>query len=46
MSDSTGILPLALLLALAGELIGRWLFFITVTPKNIASSFICEEQAA
>lgn len=46
IADSTGILALALLLALSGELIGRWLFFVTVTPKNIASAFICEERAA
>jgi DMSO reductase anchor subunit len=46
VSDSTGILALALLLALSSELIGRWLFFVTVTPKNVASSFIYEEGAA
>lgn len=45
-SDNTGILVLALLLALSGELMGRWLFFVTVTPKNVASTFICEERAA
>ncbi|MDX1981546.1 MAG: DmsC/YnfH family molybdoenzyme membrane anchor subunit [Bryobacteraceae bacterium] len=28
-----------LLLALAGEWMGRWLFFVSVVPKNIAASF-------
>ena len=44
-SDNAGILAFALLLALAGELMGRWLFFVTVTPKNVASVFVCEERA-
>ncbi len=30
----------ALTLALAGEFIGRWLFFVTVVPKNIGMSFV------
>lgn len=29
----------ALLLAVAGELLGRWLFFVSVVPKSVASSF-------
>ena len=29
----------ALTLALAGELLGRWLFFVSVVPKNIAAAF-------
>lgn len=28
-----------LLLALAGECMGRWLFFVSVVPKNIAATF-------
>ena len=46
ISDSAGIVVLALLLAFSSELIGRWLFFVTVTPKNVASSFVYEERAA
>jgi DMSO reductase anchor subunit len=30
----------ALTLALAGEFIGRWLFFVTVVPKNMGAAFI------
>jgi DMSO reductase anchor subunit len=30
----------ALTLALAGEFIGRWLFFVSVVPKNIGMTFV------
>lgn len=36
----------ALLLALTGELVGRWLFFVGATPKNIASGFLAPEKTA
>jgi DMSO reductase anchor subunit/Fe-S-cluster-containing hydrogenase component 2 len=36
----------ALALALLGELIGRWLFFVSVVPKSIASAFLAAEKAA
>lgn len=36
----------ALLFALAGELAGRWLFFVGTTPKSIASGFFATETAA
>ena len=36
----------ALLLALMGELGGRWLFFVGVVPKSIASAFLATERAA
>jgi DMSO reductase iron-sulfur subunit len=36
----------ALLLALAGEWIGRWLFFVTVVPKNMAAAFSARPGAA
>jgi formate dehydrogenase iron-sulfur subunit len=36
----------ALLIALAGELMGRWLFFVGTTPKSIASGFVVAEKAA
>lgn len=29
----------ALIIALAGEWLGRWLFFVSVVPKNIAAAF-------
>jgi hypothetical protein len=28
-----------LALALAGEWLGRWLFFVSVVPKNVAAAF-------
>ncbi len=43
-SDDGRLLGLALLLALAGEIMGRWLFFVTVTPKNVAASFVGDER--
>lgn len=36
---------LALLPALAGELTSRYLFFVTVVPRNMAASFIAKEAA-
>jgi Fe-S-cluster-containing dehydrogenase component/DMSO reductase anchor subunit len=33
-------------LALAGEIFGRWLFFVSVVPKNIAATFIPAGKAA
>ncbi len=41
-TGSVAVLTLALIglaLCLAGELIGRYLFFVTVVPKNMAGSF-------
>lgn len=38
--------PLVLLLALGGELIGRWLFFVSVVPKNIAAAFTAPGKVA
>ncbi|HUP02806.1 MAG TPA: DmsC/YnfH family molybdoenzyme membrane anchor subunit [Bryobacteraceae bacterium] len=47
------ILPLAsdarvatLILALVGEWLGRWLFFVSVVPKNIAAAFTSSERRA
>ena len=37
--------PVALALALVGELLGRWLFFVSVVPKNIAAAFLRAEAA-
>ena len=36
----------ALILALVGELVGRWLFFVSVVPKSIASAFLATERSA
>lgn len=35
----------ALLILLAGEFLGRYLFFVSVVPTNIASSFLMQEAA-
>lgn len=34
-----------LILALAGEWLGRWLFFVSVVPKNIAAAFGSSERS-
>jgi formate dehydrogenase iron-sulfur subunit len=36
----------AFLLALAGELLGRWLFFVSVVPKSMAASFSNRTEVA
>ena len=36
----------AFILALAGEWLGRWLFFVTVVPKNMAAGFQAQSKAA
>jgi formate dehydrogenase iron-sulfur subunit len=38
--------PAALSLALVGEWLGRWLFFISVVPKNMAAAFTASGKAA
>jgi len=43
-SSRTAVLA-AIFLALAGEWIGRWLFFVSVAPKNIAAAFVGKEAA-
>jgi formate dehydrogenase iron-sulfur subunit len=35
-----------LVLALAGEWLGRWLFFVSVVPKNMAAAFTAPGKAA
>jgi DMSO reductase anchor subunit len=42
----SGHTRLALAAAMAGELLGRYLFFVSVTPKNMARSFFGPEPAA
>ncbi|HEV2273550.1 MAG TPA: DmsC/YnfH family molybdoenzyme membrane anchor subunit [Acidobacteriaceae bacterium] len=34
------------LLSLAVEILGRWLFFVSVVPKNMASSYLHAQEAA
>ncbi len=36
----------ALLLAMAAEITGRYLFFVSVVPKNIAAAYLAEHEAA
>ena len=36
----------ALALSLAGEIIGRYLFFVSVVPKNMAASYLYQGKAA
>jgi hypothetical protein len=36
----------ALALGFTGEILGRWLFFVTVVPKNIAAAFTTAGRAA
>jgi formate dehydrogenase iron-sulfur subunit len=33
-------------LAVLGEVVGRWLFFVSVVPKNMAAAFTKEGRAA
>jgi len=39
-------LAAAFLLSLTGEMIGRWLFFVSVVPKNMAAPFSAMREAA
>ena len=36
----------AVVLALTGELAGRWLFFVSVVPKSIAAAFLASEGSS
>lgn len=40
------VIALAFVLALGGEWLGRFLFFISVVPKNMAAAFTSSERAA
>ncbi len=46
LSDKPTFLALAFLLALAGEILGRLLFFVSVVPKNMAASYLSGIEAA
>lgn len=41
-----GTVAAAFVLALSGEWLGRWLFFVSVVPKNIAAAFTASGRAA
>lgn len=43
---SAGGAVAAVALAVIGELIGRWLFFVSVVPKSVAAAFLATERAA
>jgi DMSO reductase iron-sulfur subunit len=45
-ASSTRAMAAAVVLALAGEWLGRWLFFVTVVPKNMAAAFSAGKAAA
>jgi len=36
----------SLALALGGEILGRYLFFVSVVPKNMAASYLSAGEAA
>jgi hypothetical protein len=40
------VLLLALLLAVAGEIVGRYLFFVSVVPKHLAAPYIASASEA
>lgn len=46
LSGNPILLTLAFLLALAGEILGRFLFFVSVVPKNMAASYLSGREAA
>jgi hypothetical protein len=37
---------ISLLIALAGEVLGRYVFFVSVVPKNMAASYLSAGKAA
>jgi DMSO reductase anchor subunit len=45
-ATSRSTAAVALVLALIGECLGRWLFFVSVVPKSIATSFTRSGRAA
>jgi len=39
-------LAIALATAFCGEILGRYLFFVSVVPKNMAASYLSGQKAA
>jgi len=46
ISGNAFMMTAAFLLALAGEFLGRYLFFVSVVPKNMAASYLAGREAA
>jgi hypothetical protein len=46
VSDAKLVVAAAFALSLAGEWLGRWLFFVTVVPKNMAAAFSTRPKVA
>lgn len=46
LSRSVASLGAALVLAFGGEILGRYLFFVSVVPKNMAASYLGRHKAA
>lgn len=45
-ADSKMDIAVGLVVAMGMEILGRYLFFVSVVPKNIAASYLNEEEAA
>jgi len=45
-SHSNATLVFSLVIAFAGEILGRYLFFISVVPQNMAASYLAGQKAA
>jgi DMSO reductase anchor subunit len=41
-----GFAPIGFAVALAGEILGRYLFFVSVVPRNMAMTFFSQEREA
>jgi DMSO reductase iron-sulfur subunit len=46
LSSSRSILAVAFATALSGEILGRYIFYVSVVPKNIAAPYLAAERAA
>ncbi|HEX5226111.1 MAG TPA: DmsC/YnfH family molybdoenzyme membrane anchor subunit [Bryobacteraceae bacterium] len=46
VAQSQWMIGAAFVLALVGEWLGRWLFFVSVVPKNVAAAFAASGRAA
>jgi hypothetical protein len=45
-ADALSLHVLALLLALAGELLGRYLFFVSIVPRHLAAPYLTAAREA
>ena len=46
LSHGRSLTTTAFALALAGEILSRYLFFVSVVPKNMAAPYLAAEQNA